>query len=79
MNSGNHYFYSGWGSELLEVIPRQRGAQLTITVPSPHGETTYSVTLTRDQFQRLLTDGVQILQKVDAIRNDAMRKRGYPL
>lgn len=74
-----HFFYSGWGCDLLDITPRRRGAELTITVPRPHGETTYSMTLTREQFERLITDGPRILAEIDAIRNEAMRRRGYPL
>ncbi|RKT82938.1 hypothetical protein SAMN05421805_104418 [Saccharopolyspora antimicrobica] len=79
MDTGYQCFYGPRGRELFVVNPRCRGAEITIVKLSPEGESTHSMTLTRQQFQQLLTDGAGTLQKIDELRDEAMRKRGYPI
>ncbi|MEV0088362.1 hypothetical protein [Saccharopolyspora sp. NPDC050642] len=74
MSFGKDYFYGCIGRELLEVNPRRPGVEITITEIGPGGRKR-SAMLSCDQFRQLLAEGYEILQAVDALRDEAMRVR----
>ncbi|MEV6226943.1 hypothetical protein AB0L88_03495 [Saccharopolyspora shandongensis] len=79
MSFGKDYFYGCVGPELLEINPRRRGVEITITAIVPGGEQKRSVILTSSDFRRLIGEGYEILQAVDALRDEAMRMRNSAL
>ncbi|TDD56598.1 hypothetical protein [Saccharopolyspora elongata] len=78
MGLGKDYFYDCLGPELFEINPRRRGVEITITEISQGGQKR-SVMLTSTAFRRLIAEGYDILQEVDALRDEAMKLRGSAL
>ncbi|MEU6267953.1 hypothetical protein [Saccharopolyspora shandongensis] len=73
MSLGKDYFYGCIGPELLELNPRRRGVEITIT--EIRSGQKHSAILTSSDFRRLIAEGYDILREVDALRDEAMKLR----
>lgn len=79
MKRDKHHFYAAFGNQLVNLAPTRRGVEIELTTLGPDGERAMTAEISRESFAQLLTDGPDLLEAVDLIRDDAMRKRGYPL
>lgn len=70
------YYYAGSGNTLVYLVPLRRGVRVGMTSFGSEGESDFSCVMSREEFQKLLTDGDEVLRAVDALRDQAMRLRG---
>ncbi|MGW1681664.1 hypothetical protein [Saccharopolyspora sp. NPDC002376] len=79
MKKDMNHFYSAFGNRLVEISHCRRGVEISVTELGRDGEHVMSAVISREDFQQLIIDAPEILEAVDELRDEAMRKRGYPL
>ncbi|MER7078510.1 hypothetical protein SAMN02982929_05265 [Saccharopolyspora kobensis] len=79
MHGNKFHFHASVTNGFVDLHPTARGVEIELTTFSSSGEQTMTAVISREKFQQLIFQGPELLDGVDLIRDEAMRKRGYPI
>ncbi|SFN17548.1 hypothetical protein SAMN05421805_10388 [Saccharopolyspora antimicrobica] len=79
MHGNKYHFHASVADGFIDLHPTARGVEIELTTFSSGGEQAVTAVISREKFRQLLADGPGLLEGVDLLRDEAMRKRGYPV
>lgn len=79
MPRNKYHFYASFPDGFIDLRSTARGVEIELTKLEPGGQQVMSAVISRFEFQQLLYDAPELLDGIDLLRDEAMRKRGYPI